>query len=145
MLRRPAWLYGLSRNPVSFGNFAAPGAPGGATTIAQHVATLFDPSADWALIAQIRKGWRGPFVVRGVLHVDDARAAVQAGADAVIVSNHGGRQLDGVPGACAALPAVVAAILGEAEIILSRDPLRSRDIDGPEAIAEWKSVTTAAA
>ena len=128
VLRRPAWLYGLIRNPVSFGNFAALGAPGGATTIAQHVATLFDPSADWALIAQIRKGWRGPFVVKGVLHADDARAAVQAGADAVIVSNHGGRQLDGVPGACAALPAVVAAIQGEAEIILDGGIRRGTDI-----------------
>lgn len=53
-------------------------------------------------------------MIKGVLHPDDARAAVRAGADAVIVSNHGGRQLDTVPGACSALPGVVAAIQGEA-------------------------------
>ena len=70
VLRRPAWLWGLARHPVSFGNFA-PSAAGGATTIAQHVASLFDPSADWALIAKLRKGWDGPFVVKGVLHPDE--------------------------------------------------------------------------
>ena len=128
VLRRPSWLYGLSRNPVSFGNFAAPGATGGATTIAQHVASLFDPSADWSLIAQIRKGWNGPFVVKGILHPDDAKAAVRAGADAVIVSNHGGRQLDTVQGTCTALPGVVAAVQGEAEVMLDGGVRRGTDI-----------------
>lgn len=128
VLRRPAWLWGLVRHPVSFGNFAAPGAAVGVTTIAQHVATLFDPSADWALIAKLRQGWDGPFVVKGVLHPDDARAAVRAGADAVIVSNHGGRQLDTVPGACAALPGVVAAVQGEVEILLDGGVRRGTDI-----------------
>lgn len=128
VLLRPAWLWGLARNPVSFGNFATAGASKGVTTIAQHVASLFDPSADWALIAQIRKGWEGPFVVKGVLHPDDARAAVRAGADAVIVSNHGGRQLDTVPGACTALPGVVAAIQGQTEILLDGGVRRGTDI-----------------
>ncbi len=127
VLQRPAWLYGLYRHPVSFGNFA-PAAKGGGVTIAQHVATLFDPSADWALIAEIRKRWNGPFVVKGVLHPDDARAAMRAGADAVIVSNHGGRQLDTVPAACSALPAIVAAVQGEAEVILDGGVRRGTDI-----------------
>lgn len=128
VLRRPAWLWGLARHPVSFGNFAPSAAGGGATTIAQHVASLFDPSADWALVAKLRKGWDGPFVVKGVLHPDDARAAVRAGADAVIVSNHGGRQLDTVPGTCTALPGVVAAIQGEADILLDGGVRRGTDI-----------------
>ena len=126
--RRPAWLLGLARNPVTFGNFPPP-APGAvATTIAQHVSTLFDPSADWTLVAQVRKAWNGPFVVKGVLHPEDARAAVRAGADAVIVSNHGGRQLDAVQGACTALPGVVAAVEGEAEVILDGGVRRGTDI-----------------
>lgn len=128
VIRRPAWLYGLGRNPVSFGNFAKPGEAERVTSIAQHVATLFDPSADWALIAQVRKGWSGPFVVKGVMHPDDARAAVRAGADAVIVSNHGGRQLDAVQGTCAALPGVVAAVQGEAEVLLDGGIRRGTDI-----------------
>ena len=127
VIRRPAWLYGLARNPVSFGNFA-PSVQGGGMTIAQHVATLFDPSADWALVAQIRKRWNGPFVVKGVLHPEDARAAVRAGAEAVIVSNHGGRQLDTAPAACTALPEVVAAIGGEADVILDGGIRRGTDI-----------------
>jgi isopentenyl diphosphate isomerase/L-lactate dehydrogenase-like FMN-dependent dehydrogenase len=127
VIRRPAWLYGLARNPVAFGNFA-PNAKGGGTTIAQHVATLFDPSADWALVAQIRKRWNGPFVVKGVLHPEDARAAVQAGAEAVIVSNHGGRQLDSALGACAALPGIVAAVGGDADVILDGGVRRGTDI-----------------
>lgn len=127
LIRRPAWLYGLARNPVSFGNFA-PNAKSGGVSIAQHVATLFDPSADWSLIAAVRKRWNGPFVVKGILHPEDARAAVGAGADAVIVSNHGGRQLDTVPGACAALPGVVAAVGGEAEVILDGGVRRGTDM-----------------
>jgi len=127
VLQRPGWLYGLARNPVSFGNFA-PNAKGGGVSIAQHVATLFDPSADWTLVSQIRKKWNGPFVVKGVLHPDDARAAVKAGAEAVIVSNHGGRQLDGALGACAALPGVVAAIGGDADVILDGGVRRGTDI-----------------
>ena len=128
VMRRPAWLYGLGRNPVSFGNFATPGGTERVTSIAQHVATLFDPSADWALIAQVRKSWQGPFVVKGVMHPDDARAAVRAGADAVIVSNHGGRQLDAVQGTCAALPGVVAAVGGEAAVLLDGGIRRGTDI-----------------
>lgn len=126
--RRPGWLMGLARNPVTFGNFPPPAPGAAATTIAQHVSTLFDPSADWSLIAQLRKDWNGPFVVKGVLHPDDARAAVRAGADAVIVSNHGGRQLDTVQGACTALPGVVQAVQGEAEVILDGGVRRGTDI-----------------
>ncbi len=128
VLRRPGWLYGLSRNPVSFGNFAKPGEVRGVTSIAQHVASLFDPSADWALIAAIRKGWSGPFVVKGIMHPDDAKAAVRAGADAIIVSNHGGRQLDAVQGTCAALPGVVAAVQGDADVMLDGGIRRGTDI-----------------
>jgi L-lactate dehydrogenase (cytochrome)/(S)-mandelate dehydrogenase len=127
VIRRPAWLYGLARNPVSFGNFAQ-NAKANAMTLAQHVATLFDPSANWARVAEIRKRWDGPFVVKGVLHPEDARAAVRAGAEAVVVSNHGGRQLDTVPAACAALPDIVAAVQGEAEVILDGGVRRGTDI-----------------
>jgi isopentenyl diphosphate isomerase/L-lactate dehydrogenase-like FMN-dependent dehydrogenase len=127
VIRRPAWLYGLARNPVSFGNFEQKTKASG-VTLAQHVATLFDPSANWALVAEIRKHWNGPFVVKGVLHPEDARAAVRAGADAVVVSNHGGRQLDTVPAACAALPDIVAAVQGEAEVILDGGVRRGTDI-----------------
>jgi isopentenyl diphosphate isomerase/L-lactate dehydrogenase-like FMN-dependent dehydrogenase len=97
-------------------------------TVRTAVDVLRRPAWLWALIAKLRKGWNDPFVVKGVLHPDDARAAVRAGADAVIVSNHGGREPDTAPGACTALPGVVAAIQGEAEILLDSGVRRSSDI-----------------
>jgi isopentenyl diphosphate isomerase/L-lactate dehydrogenase-like FMN-dependent dehydrogenase len=124
--RRPQWLYGLWRNPVTFGNFRSAGE--GVTSIAQHVATLFDPAATWTDFGRVRERWKGQFVVKGVLHPDDARKAVELGAAAVIVSNHGGRQLDQVPAACVALPGVVHAVGGRAEVILDGGVRRGTDI-----------------
>ncbi len=124
---RPRWLYGLLRSPVRFGNFQG-AEPQGFTSIAQHVGSLFDPSADWDDIARIREKWKGPVVIKGVLHPDDARRAVDIGCDAVIVSNHGGRQLDQVPASVAALPAVAEAVGGRAEVILDSGIRRGTDI-----------------
>jgi isopentenyl diphosphate isomerase/L-lactate dehydrogenase-like FMN-dependent dehydrogenase len=124
--RRPQWLYGLLRNPVSFGNFRGVGE--GATTIAQHIATLFDPSASWDDFARVRERWKGQFIIKGIMHPADARRAVQIGAACVVVSNHGGRQLDQVPGACAALPPVVEAVQGDACVILDGGVQRGTDI-----------------
>jgi L-lactate dehydrogenase (cytochrome)/(S)-mandelate dehydrogenase len=123
---RPQWLYGLLRNPVSFGNFR--GVAEGMTSIAQHVATLFDPAASWDDFARVRERWKGQFIVKGVLHPEDAQKAVAIGSAAVIVSNHGGRQLDQAPGACAALPGVVEAVGSQAEVILDGGVRRGTDI-----------------
>jgi isopentenyl diphosphate isomerase/L-lactate dehydrogenase-like FMN-dependent dehydrogenase len=123
---RPQWLYGVMRNPVSFGNFE--GGTKGATSVAQHIATLFDPSATWDDFARIRENWRGDFIVKGILHPDDARRAVDIGAAAVVVSNHGGRQLDQVPASCSALPAIVDAVGGRTEIMIDGGIRRGTDI-----------------
>jgi L-lactate dehydrogenase (cytochrome)/(S)-mandelate dehydrogenase len=129
LARRPRWLLGVLRSPARFGNFAAATPSQGFTSVAQHVATLFDPSAGWDEIARLRERWPGPVVVKGVLHPDDARRAVDAmGASAVIVSNHGGRQLDQVPAAVAALPRVTEAVDGRAEVILDGGVRRGTDI-----------------
>jgi isopentenyl diphosphate isomerase/L-lactate dehydrogenase-like FMN-dependent dehydrogenase len=127
MARRPAWLIDTARSNLTFGNFKMD-ATSGFTAIAQHVASLFDPSATWDDIAEIRELWRGPLAIKGILHPEDAVKAVDIGADAVIVSNHGGRQLDHSPSAIAALPDVVAAIGGRAEIILDGGVKRGTDI-----------------
>ena len=123
---RPQWLYGLMRNPVSFGNFR--GLSGGFTSIAEHVATLFDPAATWDDFARVRKRWQGQFVIKGVLHPDDARRALAIGSAAIIVSNHGGRQLDQAPAACAALPEIADAVGDRAEVILDGGVRRGTDI-----------------
>lgn len=97
-------------------------------SVAQHVASLFDPSATWDDVARLRDLWSGPVVIKGLLHPDDARKAVEIGADAVMVSNHGGRQLDHVPAPISALPDIVAAVGGRAEVILDGGVRRGTDI-----------------
>lgn len=125
---RPAWLAGFLRAPVRFGNFEQHAGVSGFMNIAQHVASLFDPTADWTAIREVVERWGGPFVVKGVLHPDDALRAVELGARAVIVSNHGGRQLDQSISAVAALPAVVAAVGSRAQIILDGGVRRGVDL-----------------
>ncbi|WP_191864046.1 alpha-hydroxy-acid oxidizing protein, partial [Stenotrophomonas sp. AS012628] len=65
-----------------------------AQSLAGYLGTLFDPSVTWADLEWVRERWRGPLLLKGIIDPDDARAAVDAGVDGVIVSNHGGRQLD---------------------------------------------------
>jgi hypothetical protein len=84
----------------------------------------------WADLKWIRELWGGPIVVKGVLTGDDARRAVDEGASAVIVSNHGGRQLDGVAAGLRALPEVVAAAGDRIEVHGRRHPLRQRHREG---------------
>ncbi|MGL4289228.1 MAG: alpha-hydroxy acid oxidase [Phreatobacter sp.] len=124
---RPGWLMGVMRSPPTFGNFKTDNATG-FTNIAQHVSTLFDPSVTWADIARLRKLWKGPVAIKGILHPDDARMAVDIGADAVIVSNHGGRQLDHVPAPISALPDIAQAVGGRAQLIVDSGVRRGTDI-----------------
>ena len=101
---------------------------GSFTSVAQHVASLFDPSADWDDVARIRERWKGPMVIKGILHSADAVKAVELGAEAVMVSNHGGRQLDHSPPALTALREIVQAVNGRAEIILDGGVRRGTDV-----------------
>jgi isopentenyl diphosphate isomerase/L-lactate dehydrogenase-like FMN-dependent dehydrogenase len=127
LARRPRWLAGVLLSPPRLGNFESSDRSR-FTSVARHVASLFDPSASWDDVARIRDLWSGPAVIKGVLHPDDARKAVEIGADAVMVSNHGGRQLDHVPAPITALPEVVAAVGGRAEVILDGGVRRGTDI-----------------
>ncbi len=76
----------------------------------------FDPRLSWADVAWVKAQWGGKFILKGIMDVEDALLAVQAGADAIVVSNHGGRQLDGAPSSIAALPAIVAAVSDKTEV-----------------------------
>ena len=76
----------------------------------------FDPSLDWARIGEFRRMWDGPFIVKGIMDPRDAREAVNVGADAIVVSNHGGRQLDGALSSIRALPAIVDAVGDAVEV-----------------------------
>lgn len=76
----------------------------------------FDPSLSWDDVAWVKERWGGKFILKGIMEVEDAELAVRSGADAIVVSNHGGRQLDGAPSSIAALPAIVAAVGDKIEV-----------------------------
>ncbi len=86
------------------------------SSLADWTVSQFDPSLSWDDVREIRKQWGGKIIIKGILDVEDARQAVNVGADAVVVSNHGGRQLDGAPSSIAALPAIVDAIGDKCEV-----------------------------
>ena len=116
---KPAWLWRVLRAPSrSFGNLA--GQIGGADsvlTLAQWIAQQFDPTLSWRDIEWIRNLWGGKLIVKGVLDAEDADVAVRSGVDAIVVSNHGGRQLDGAPASIRMLPSVVDAVAGRCEVL----------------------------
>lgn len=119
LLRRPRWAWGMLRTPHrNFGNLAGfiPGGGKGMTTLSQWIGSQFDPTLSWQDVAWVRSLWPGKLIVKGILDADDARAAVDAGADVIVVSNHGGRQLDSAPPTILALPQVVAAVGDRCEI-----------------------------
>jgi len=76
----------------------------------------FDPSLSWADVAWVKDRWGGKLILKGIMDVEDARLAVKSGADAIVVSNHGGRQLDGAPSSISALPAIVAEVGSQIEV-----------------------------
>ena len=117
----PRWIrdVAIGGRPHTFGNLEK-AVPDARTPAAfrRWVDVQFDPSVTWHDIAWVRQHWRGKLVVKGVLDPDDARQAIDAGVDGIVVSNHGGRQLDSVPSAVAALPGVVAAVGDQAEVLV---------------------------
>jgi isopentenyl diphosphate isomerase/L-lactate dehydrogenase-like FMN-dependent dehydrogenase len=130
-LRRPGWLWNISRGPrVTFANVAAADPSVGLSPFAlsPFINSLFDPTVTWKDLEWMRRIWKGPVAVKGVMTVDDARLAVEHGADAVIVSNHGGRQLDGAPSALEPLPEIVDAIGSRTEIIFDGGIRRGTDM-----------------
>ncbi|MCQ0018055.1 alpha-hydroxy acid oxidase [Actinomadura madurae] len=131
MARRPGWVHRFWRDgmPFELPNTAGSGSDGRAmpiTEMGRTGAESFSPT--WRDVARLREVWDGPLAVKGVLTGDDARRAVDLGADAVVVSNHGGRQLDGVPAAIDALPEVVDAVGGSAEVLLDGGVRRGGDV-----------------
>jgi L-lactate dehydrogenase (cytochrome) len=110
----PAWWFNLlSTEPLEFASLTS-----SEGTVAELINRMFDPSLTVRDVAWLRETWSGPLIVKGIQHVDDARMVVDAGVDAIIVSNHGGRQLDRAPTPLEVLPAVVEAVGDRAEVLL---------------------------
>jgi L-lactate dehydrogenase (cytochrome) len=120
LVSHPQWIRNvpLGGKPLTFGNLekAVPDA-NTPTAFRKWVDAQFDPSVTWDDIEWVREHWDGKLVVKGVLDPDDARKAVQVGVDGVVVSNHGGRQLDSVPSTSRALPAIADAVGGDVEVL----------------------------
>jgi L-lactate dehydrogenase (cytochrome) len=127
---RPRWSVDFVRRPrMTFANAAGHG--GGqsdARSLPDYIQSQFDPGLSWRDIEWLRETWSGPIVVKGVLRADDAAQAVRLGVDGLIVSNHGGRQLDHAPSSISALPAIVDAVAGAAEVYHDGGVRRGTDI-----------------
>jgi L-lactate dehydrogenase (cytochrome) len=109
----------IGGRPLTFGNLekAVPGARKPQDFFG-WIENQFDSSFTWADLSWLRKNWKGMIVLKGILDTDDAREAVHRGIDAIVVSNHGGRQLDDVPSSIASLPAIVDAVGGQCEVLM---------------------------
>jgi isopentenyl diphosphate isomerase/L-lactate dehydrogenase-like FMN-dependent dehydrogenase len=128
LLSHPGWLISFLRDGGLPGlpNVVIPGQ--GPMTLVDIGAALASAAVTWADLGWIREHWGGPIVVKGVLTGDDARRAVDEGAAAVVVSNHGGRQLDCVPASLRALPEVVKAVNGQVEVLMDGGIRRGTDV-----------------
>jgi len=115
---KPRWCLGmLGTQRRGFGNIVGHASSvSDMSSLSAWTAEQFDPTMTWADVEWIKRLWGGKLVLKGIMDVEDARAAVQSGADALIVSNHGGRQLDGAPSSIAALPAIVDAVGKDIEV-----------------------------
>jgi L-lactate dehydrogenase (cytochrome) len=130
MARRWRWSMGMAGTPRrTFRNIVGHAKDVGDIARLSHWANeQFDPSLDWSKAARIRDKWGGKFVIKGILDPEDAEAAVAIGADAIVVSNHGGRQLDGALSSIRSLPAIVRAVKGRAEIWLDGGIRSGQDV-----------------
>lgn len=127
MAAKPGWVLGvLMGKRKTLGNLHGrlPGITG-AATLAQWTQTQFDAAIGWDDVEWVRKLWPGKLIVKGIMDVEDARRAVAAGADAVVVSNHGGRQLDGAPSSISVLPHVAEALASSGKDVLFDSGIRT--------------------
>jgi len=127
---KPRWIMGMLGTPRrKFGNIH--GHVEGVTDMSNlgaWTADQFDPRLNWGDVEWIKKRWGGKLIIKGIMVPEDARLAVESGADALIVSNHGGRQLDGAPSAIEALPAIVDAVGREIEVHMDSGIRSGQDV-----------------
>jgi L-lactate dehydrogenase (cytochrome) len=129
--RHPGWTVAFARSePIRFANVAGRDVGDGASpvTLSDYINAQFDPGISWADVEWLRTIWPGPLLIKGIQSVEDAVIAADAGADGVILSNHGGRQLDGAPATLSLVAPVADAIGGRTEIICDGGIRRGSDI-----------------
>ena len=130
ILRRPAWSYEM----LHFRNFNFGNLKGHVTnlergkSLAEWTNDQYDPSLNWQDVKWIRDLWKGKLILKGILSPEDAETAIEVGADAIVVSNHGGRQLDGAPATIQVLPDISNAIAGRCEIFVDGGFTSGQDV-----------------
>lgn len=119
VMSKPAWAWSiLNGRRKTFGNLAGHvKGMDNVNQLAKWVGDQFDPALSWKDVEWIKKIWPGKLILKGIMDVEDARTAVKLGADAIVVSNHGGRQLDGAPSSISALPAIAQAVGSDTEVL----------------------------
>jgi L-lactate dehydrogenase (cytochrome) len=127
---KPAWVAGILRGKRrNFGNIAGhmPGSQD-LGSVSAWVASQFDPSLNWKDVDWIRSIWPGKLIIKGILDVEDANEAAKTGAQALVVSNHGGRQLDGAPSSIEVLPEIVDAVGSQIEVLMDGGIRSGQDV-----------------
>ena len=124
------WLWRMRRDlpRLTMGNYVKPGDTAGIREIAGQLASRLDPGMSWKDVDALRSWWRAPLVLKGILSPSEAREAVERGIDGVIVSNHGGRQLDGAIAGLDALPPIIEAVDGRIPVLLDGGVRRGADV-----------------
>jgi L-lactate dehydrogenase (cytochrome) len=127
---KPAWVMGVLRGKrKTFGNIAGhyPGMQN-VTVLSKWISEQFDPALSWKDVEWIKSLWPGKLILKGILDVEDARIAAKTGAAAIVVSNHGGRQLDGAPSSIAMLPPIAEAVGSDIEVMFDGGIRSGQDI-----------------
>lgn len=129
-LRRPDWLWHYLTSPTMSLSNVIDSTSGNSSpfSLADFINTQFDPSVTWDDAKWMIRHWGGPFVIKGIMCVEDARKAADIGADAIVVSNHGGRQLDHAPATIDVLPAIVDAVGRDVEVLVDGGIRRGTDV-----------------
>jgi L-lactate dehydrogenase (cytochrome) len=127
---KPAWIMSVLRaKRRNFGNIVGHvQSAGDNISLAEWIAGQFDPALNWEDVKWIRSIWKGPLILKGILDIDDAKLAAAHGADAIVVSNHGGRQLDGAPSSIWALPKIVEAVGNRVEVLFDGGVRSGQDV-----------------
>jgi L-lactate dehydrogenase (cytochrome) len=127
---KPAWIMSVLRaKRRNFGNIVGHvQSVGDNSSLAEWIAGQFDPALNWDDVKWVRSVWKGPLILKGILDVDDAKLAAEHGADAIVVSNHGGRQLDGAPSSIWALPKIVEAVGQKVEVLFDGGVRSGQDV-----------------
>lgn len=126
---KPGWVFSVMQSERrTFGNLAGQEGNSNIESLAKWTASQFDSSLNWSHVEWVRKLWPGKLIIKGISDAEDAREAVRAGADGIIVSNHGGRQLDGGRSTIAALPEVVQAVGSDLEVFMDGGVRTGKDV-----------------